>query len=195
MSLYDSAYYYTLRTASRQKVADAINAKVKTAGSHQYWNRITLCSINKAAIDYARLEWPKYYSDSTHNGLQYSWDKLLYKFAPRPSYFDLAIWQRIGDENVLQGLALGKPSNGKGHLTINWVERSYAPTYMRPGILLPLLSCAEEYAKLLGCARVLIKDPADPSIYGRYRYEPFTLKKCGGSYLSKEVCYGRENQS
>jgi hypothetical protein len=31
------------------------------------------------------------------------------------------------------------------------------------GILLPILACAEEYAKLLGCERVLVKDAVDPN--------------------------------
>jgi hypothetical protein len=84
-------------------------------------------------------------------------------------------------------MALGKPSSGKTHLTINWVERSFAPTYLRGGTLLPILACAEEYAKLLGCKRVLIKNPIEPSKYARYGYAPYRLRNVSSAYLCKEL--------
>ena len=90
-------------------------------------------------------------------------------------------------QRFLQGLALGKPSDGKTHLTINWVERSFAPTYMRGGILLPILACAEEYARLSGCRRVLIKNPDEPSKYARYGYETYRLRRVSAAYLCKEL--------
>ncbi len=144
-------------------------------------------SITKEAIDYSRLEWPKFYSQETHLGFSESWETLFYKFAPTPSFFDVAIWQQIGGSDVLQAMALGKPSDGKTHLTINWVERSFAPTYLRGGALLPILACAEEYAKLLGCQRVLIKNPIDPTKYARYRYVPYRIRRVAATYLCKEL--------
>lgn len=151
------------------------------------YSGITLSSINRQAIDQARLEWTKYYSDETHRGFIESWDILYQRFQHRPSFFDLAIWQQIGTNHVLQGLALGRPSNGKTHLTINWVERSFAPTYLKGGILLPVLACAQEYAKLLGCKRILIKDPVDPKLYERYGYSPYELRRVRAAYLCKEL--------
>lgn len=183
---YDHAYYYTLKAHARSRVVSALNNRVKRDGGRSSWDRLTLCSINKDAIDYARLEWPKYYSDDTHQGFQYSWESLYFKFLHRPAYFDLAIWQQVDGTQVLQGMALGKPSNGKTHLSLNWVERSFAPTYFRGGILLPVLACAEEYAKLLGSQRVLVKDAVDASVYRRYGYTPFHLPKAGDC-LCKEL--------
>jgi hypothetical protein len=148
---------------------------------------LTFSSIDKDAIDQARIEWPKHYSESTHNGFTESWEKLYYRYVQAPMHFDLAIWQQIGDSNVLQGLALGRPSDGKTHLTINWVERSFAPTYLREGILMLILACAEEYAKLLGCKRVLIKNPVDPDKYQRYGYQPYQLRHVPVAYLCKEL--------
>jgi hypothetical protein len=153
------AYYYSLRIASRGAVAESINQKIRRSANPLPWAGLTFRSINKDAIDQARIEWPKHYSDFTHNGFAESWEKLYYRFAQNPAHFDLAIWQHIGDLDLLQGLAMGRPSDGKTHLTINWVERSFAPTYLRGGILILILACAEEYAKLLGCKRVLIKNP------------------------------------
>jgi hypothetical protein len=189
LNVFDHAYYYTLKNEGRRRVVDALNKKIKAHGNRELWDKLTLCSINKESIEYARLNWPKYYGPATHEGLPYSWERLYYQFSPRPAYFDLAIWQQVGDQKVLQGMALGKPSNGKTHLSINWVERSPEPTYFRGGILLPVLACAEEYAKLLGCHRVVIKDTVDPGGYRLYGYAPYTIPKVG-VFPAKEVDHG-----
>jgi hypothetical protein len=182
------AYYYALGIASREAVAASLRAKLVRMRKPGPLPRITLGSINPAALDQARLEWPKHYSDQTHNGFVESWETLYRKFAPIASHFDLAIWQRVGDADVLQALALGKPSDGKTHLTVNWVERAFGPTYVMGRALAPILACAEEYAKLLGCRRVLIKNPVDPAKYERYGYSPYMLPRVRAVYLYKEFC-------
>lgn len=50
-----------------------------------------------------------------------------------------------------------------------------------------ILACAEEYAKLLGCKRVLIKNPVDPHKYQRYGYQPYQLRHVPVAYLCKEL--------
>jgi len=109
---------------------------------------------------------------------------------PKHSHFNLAVWQHYTEDDVekriLQGLALGKPSRAKTHLTVNWVERSFAPSYFRGGVLLPVLACAEEYGKLLGCERVLVKDPVDLSVFEKYDYAPYKGPVVG-FYMSKEL--------
>jgi hypothetical protein len=178
------------------RVAGAMIARMERDGGRDNWNQIALASIDEEAINYARLEWVKYYGPDTHQGFIHSWERLHHKFAHRPAHFDLAIWQIIGGTRILQGLALGKPSNGKTHLTINWVERSFAPTYLKGGILLPILACAEEYARLLGCVRVLLKDPVDPKIYHRYGYEVYhPPRRVQGAYLCKGLDNGNEVKS
>lgn len=169
---YKLAYYYTLKNSARLKVAEALNQKIKEAGNRAAWDGLTLRSINIKALEYARLEWPKFYGPATHAGFEYSWERLVHKFQHNPAYFDLAIWQNIQGHDVLQGLALGRPSSGKKNLHVNWIERSLAPSYYRGGILLPISACAEEYAKLLGSERVVIKNAVDPEKYQRYGYAP-----------------------
>lgn len=186
---YKLAYYYTLRTEARRRVVEQLNRRATTPEHRQIWDGITLASVTPEAVEYARLNWPKYYGLDTHPGFQSSWDRLFYRFVQMPDHFGLTIWQQTGDIKVLQGMALGKPSRAKTHLTINWVERSFEPTYFRGGVLIPILACAEEYANLLGCQRVLIKDPVDPKVYERYGYAPFTLHK-GADYLAKEMPHG-----
>lgn len=186
---YKYAYYHTLRREARAKVVEALNKRIKTPEHREIWRGITLASIDEEAVQYARREWPKYYGEETHLGFDISWERLYFKFMAIPSNFNLAIWQAYEDTKILQGLALGKPSRGKTHLTLNWIERSFAPTYFKGGILLPTLACAEEYAKLLGSQRVLIKDPVDPGAFGRYGYAPTDHPK-GAEYLAKEVNHG-----
>ncbi len=181
------AYYYALKTAARKIVVEDFLTAIRRDPAASPWYGMVLGSINKPALDQARLEWPKYYAKSTHYGFLESWETLHRKFQPIPSHFDLAVWQRMEDGDVLQGLALGKPSDGKTHLTLNWIERSFAPHYLKAGILLPVLACAEEYAKLLGCKRILIKNPVDPDKYHRYGFQPYRLPRVKAVYLYKEL--------
>lgn len=184
------AFYYALKTASRRVVVEDFNAKIAAAPAsvrNNSWQGMVLQSINKEAVNYARIEWPKYYSEETHSGFVESWETLHQKFEPIPSFFDLAIWQIAPPKRTLQALALGKPSDGKTHLTINWVERYFGPHCLKGGVLLPILACAEEYARLLRCKRVLIKNPVDPAKYARYGYTPYRLPKVKAAYLCKDL--------
>lgn len=178
--------YGALRRAARDLVAQKINEKNQRTGSGGKWKNVTLASICDDAVEAARKDWPKYYGAATHDGFLFSWEKLNQKFRCRPSHFNLAVWQEINGDRVLQALALGKPSNAKTHLTLHWIERSFAPTELK-GVLVAILACAEEYAKLIGSSRVLIKDAVDSGVYEKYGYAKYELRKVSGSYLSKDV--------
>jgi hypothetical protein len=184
------SYYYALKTASRRVVVEDFNARIVGAAQsvrNNSWQGMVLQSINKEAIDYARIEWSKHYSTETHMGFNDSWETIYNKYEPIPAFFDLAIWQIVPPNRTLQALALGKPSDGKTHLTINWVERYFGPNCLKGGVLLPILACAEEYARLLGCKRVLIKNPVDPAKYERYGFKPYRLPKVYAAYLCKDL--------
>jgi hypothetical protein len=188
---YKFSYYQTLRTDARKRVVDALNRRIKGPSEREKWKGITLASMNQEALEYARKEWPKFYAytPATYNGLPVSWERLYFVYMAKLSNFNIAVWQTVGDEKHLQGLALGKPSRGKTHLTINWIERSYAPTYLQGGVLLPILACAEEYAKLLGCECVLIKEPADANEFGKFGYDGYNAA-LGVAYVKKELDHG-----
>lgn len=172
---------------------DAVNKRLLKTGQIQSWDKTTLCSIlnddKGNALDFAGKEWPKFYGDSTHNGLSETWERLIYRYSPRKDHFDLAIWQEMDGKQVLVALALGNPSHARTHLTIKWIERFYGHSYIEGRVLWPILTCAEEYAKLLGCERILIKDPVDTSIYERYGYKQYDHPHVahGGNYLGKEL--------
>ena len=184
---YKYAYYYTLRREARARVVDALNRRIKTEDHRETWRGITLASVKQDAIEYATFKWSKYYDGETHTPLPVTWERLYHSFSAKLAHFNVAVWQTLPDGPILRGMAFGKPSDGKTHLTINWLERSPEPDYFKGGVLLPILACAEEYAKLLGCERVLIKNPVDASAFHRFGYGKSDHAPKGASYVAKEM--------
>lgn len=189
----DYAYYYVLNNEARKRTVEAINKRLLRTGDINRWDKLTLCSIGGTekgdAFGFARSRWPQYYGEDTHLGFPESWEKLYFRYFPGKDHFELAIWQEVDDEQVLVALALGNPSNAHTHLTVKWVERYFGHSYLAGRALWPILTCAEEYAKLLGCERVLILNPVDPSKYERYGYSPYFHPDVayGGYYFGKEL--------
>lgn len=189
----DLAYYYMLQTEARKRTVNAINKRLLKSGGIARWDRLTLCSVLSDevgdALAFAMERWRTYYGDATHWGFTESWERLAQRYLLAPDAFNLAIWQEIEGEQVLVALALGNPSHARTHLTIKWVERYFGPNHLGGRALWPILGCAEEYAKLLGSKRVLIKDAVDPGKYERYGYSRYRHPNVahGGDYLGKEV--------
>lgn len=188
---YKYAYYYTLRRQARERVADALNDRIKTDIHRETWRAITLASIKKDAVEYAQFKWSQHYDGETHRSLPITWERLYRSYSAKASHFNVAIWQSLPEGYILRGMAFGKPSKGKTHLTINWLERSPEPDYFKGGVLLPILSCAEEYAKLLGCERVLIKDALNPNEFEKYGYTKTDKAPKKGNYVAKELENGK----
>ncbi|WP_417269953.1 hypothetical protein [Celeribacter sp.] len=188
MSIDEVAYYYGLRTIARKRALDDFNKFVCAHGGAAEWDASSLASIDEEAINYAETVWPKYYGKSTHTGFQRNWSSIWHQATLQPAHFELAIWQEVEGNRVLQGLACGSASSGREHLTLNWVERNFGPEYIKYGVLTPILSCFEHYAHLLGASRALIKNPIDPSIYEKYGYTPIQIKRAKGvAFLGKEL--------
>jgi hypothetical protein len=187
------AYYYYLKCEARRRVLASLNRRIKSAEDRMRWSGLTLCSIFGTdignALDFAENEWAPLYKEDTHPGFSRSWKNLAYSFANAPDHFDLAIWQQVNDRQVLVAMALGNPSNARTHLTVKWAERYFGHNHLAGRALWPILTCAEEYAKLLGSKRVLLKDPVDPAKYERYGYARYRHPDVahGGNYLCKEV--------
>ena len=188
----DSAYFYTLQMEARRRTIHAIHRRIQVSGNIKQWDKLTLCSILGRdigdALEFARVEWPKYYGPDTHEGLNMDWERVVKARSVDPDHFNLAIWQEIDGVNILVAMAIGNPSHGRNHLTVKWIERFYGHNYLGGRALWPILTCAEEYAKLLGAQRVLIKDPVDSRKYGRYGYADYIHPnvKHGGCYMEKE---------
>lgn len=196
MSDHSFAYYYALQNIARERTAESLNRRMLRSGDIKRWDKLTLCSIVGSepgdALEFVENVWPRYYGGDTHYGFAQKWPALIYKSLNDPDHFNLAIWQEIDGTQVLVALALGHPSRKRTYLTIKWIERFFGPNYLSGRALWPILTCAEEYARLLGCEKVLIKDPVDPSKYERYEYENFVHPgvSFGGCYLGKDMRYG-----
>ncbi len=187
------AYYYFLKSEARYRTSLALNRRIRSEADKKRWSGLTLCSILGHdignATEFVDTHWRSYYSDDTHHGFVESWEKLARRYSNAPDHFDLAIWQLIDEKQILVALALGNPSHARTHLTVKWVERYFGDNHLAGRALEPILTCAEEYAKLLGSERVLIKDPVDAGKYQRYGYAPYKHPSVahGGSYLALEL--------
>lgn len=183
----EPVYYEQLKLEARNRAASQINTFIEKKNISGSWGQMLLKKIDRAALDFAAEVWPDHYPDD-FKGFPYSWNELYRRFSYRTSFFDLAIWQNKDGKLILQGLILGKPSRGKTHLTIFWVERLFGSNYFRGGILIPALDCAEQYACLLGCERVLIKNPIDVTKYERLGYSVSdTPPNSSATYLLKDI--------
>lgn len=187
------AYYYALQSEARKRVMNTLNAKIlRTKGALQHFDRLTLSSIlspdTPDALQFVREKWDA--SRPPHfPGFARTWENIALSAAQDPDSFDLAIWQEVDGEQVLAALAMATPSRRHTHLTVRWVEKYYGKTHVSGRVLLIVLACAEEYAKLLDCERVLIKDPLVPALYERYGYRSYRHPYVahGGNYLAKEI--------
>ena len=171
---------------------NSLNKRLLRSGGIQRWDNLTLASIlgNQPAnaLDFASKVWPEHYP-AEYYGLAQDWTSLAFKNMSDPDHFNLAIWQKVEGEQVLVALAIGNPSARRKYMTLKWVERFCGHSHLKGRALWPILACAEEYARLLGSDKVLIKDPVDPSKYERYGYEDFDHPgvRFGGDYMGKDV--------
>ena len=181
-------YYAQLQHLARQHIAAKVNHKNAHAGTTAF-RGVTLSSISEAALREADEEWPKYHHRSPHGGFgdDVRWAEIFRKFQYRPSFFNVAVWQELDSgTTVLQALALGRPSRGKSHLTIHAFEKCFAP-YALNKVALLVLSCASEYAKLLGASRVLIKGALHEPVYQRYGFRRYRLPRLNRTFMSRDV--------
>lgn len=185
----DVAYYYALRVLARDDAMKRLNARILRDGGAAEWNGTSLGSIDDEAIFHAETEWPKWYGEATHCGFVRPWARIWAQAQLQPASFNVAVWQEVNHRRVLQGMATGAASSGREHLTLNWVERNFAPTYLRFGVLMPILLCFEGYGRLLGARRLLIKNPVDETKYKRYGYTDVEIHKSTTRYLGKEISY------
>lgn len=193
----DLLYYYALKTEARSRVQRSLNANIlRNPGAIRHFDKLTLCSIlspdMRGALTYADEVWPRHYDDTGWGGFDISWHDIVLPRMEAPGAFDLAIWQEIEGEQVLAALAFGEPSRAKTHLTLKWLERFMGYTHVAGKVTPIVLACIEEYAKLLGSERVLIKEAVVPHLYERYGYRiyrhPYVAH--GGDYMSKELTNG-----
>jgi hypothetical protein len=187
MDEFSYGYYQTMRLEARSAVVSAFNRKIRSSAHNAIWAGMELASMDSESIEYARLNWPKFYNGDTRQALPYSWEKLYMSYMRIPAHFNIAVWQTVEDRKILRGLALARPSHAKSHISVNWLERGYEEPHFKGGVLLPILASVEHYARLLECKSVLIKNAVDPNAFTKYGYTPFDDAPSGADYLGKEL--------
>lgn len=115
----------------------------------------------------------------------WNWFDLKRKFRPIPARFELA----IGVQGNLCGLAVGKPSRGRRHLAVYFLEGN--PDEQQPlkrQVLSILLEAASLYAVALGCEFVRLINPV-LGLHSRYERQGYVFgKEVGGRvYCEKRV--------
>ncbi len=192
-SKYAYAYAYMLRQIARKRIIEAINQRCLRDGMISTWGGTTVCSIDGKdagdAFEYSGEIWASNTANAAVNKFGATWKDIYRKNVINPYLFDVAIWQQIGDNQVLVALAIGYPSNNRGHLTLKWIDINKNNNNIGGRAIWVILGCAEEYAKLLGCDKVLINEPVDPDIFNEYGYVRFRHPNVpnGGNYLGKEL--------
>jgi hypothetical protein len=163
------ARYNAMREAALTDAQERLQAKISVSLDVP----ISLSSINKAALQAWQNHWmPR----STRPG-GWNWREQRSRLASTVSRFDVAIWSG----EVLCGLAIGKPSKGPSHLTIQLLEGNPAETHPLKG---SVAECAVEagisYARLLEKAQLRLLRPLPGALptYRRlgFKLEPESLK-------------------
>ena len=109
------------------------------------------------------------------DGRKYPWNwfELKRKFRNIPARFELA----INVQRSLCGLAIGKPSRGRRHLAVYFLEGNPDKQHPLKGQVLPiLLEAAALYAVAQGCSYLRLINPVE-GLHARYERHGFEFGK------------------
>jgi len=121
-------------------------------------------------IEYSALEQTL---DWENRRYQWSWFDLKRKFRNIPARFELSV---IAQGKVC-GLAIGKPSRGRRHLSVYFLEGHPDKLHPLKGQILPIiLEAAALYAVALGCSYLRLIKPVD-GLHARYQRHGFEFDK------------------
>jgi hypothetical protein len=91
----------------------------------------------------------------------FDWIRALKQFRSKVERFDAAIWS----DGFLCGLAIGKPSRGRRHVSVHLMEGArHTPNPLKGRVLPIVLALADEYAKALGTKYVRLVSPVQGMI-------------------------------
>lgn len=124
--------------------------------------------VEVSAVEYSLLEQAM---DWTNRRYLWDWFEIKRKFRNIPARFELS----ISVNGELCGLAIGKPSRGRRHVSIYFMEGNPDQNHPLKGRLLPiLLEGLALYGDALGCSYIRLIQPVTELI-PRYERAGFTL--------------------
>lgn len=144
---------------------------------------IGLTQIGPAALDFWRDNWAASHPGSHIDG-DFPWEDAVSNFRNNLNRFEVAIWSN----DILCGLAIGRPSKGPDNVTIHLLERYWGANPFKGSIAAIAVDVADNYAKILEKQKVIIKYPVDGAIpvYEKLGFRP--VQGYGkGAYYGREV--------
>lgn len=116
---------------------------------------ISIRDIDDGALDYVDRVWSSCFPGPPAVG-NFPWRQELKHFRKKVDYLGAAFWS--GD--ILGGLAIGKPSEKRRHVSLYMVEGlRYAPNPLKGSILELAIDTAETYARALDAEYLRLVNP------------------------------------
>lgn len=126
--------------------------------------------IEAGPIEYSALQQTMEWEDRLY---QWNWFDLKRRFRNIPARFELS----IEVHREVCGLAIGKPSRGRRHLSVYFLEGSSDKQHPLKRSVLPIiLEASSLYADALGCSYLRLVQPVD-GLHARYRRWGFEFGK------------------
>jgi len=149
---------------------------------------VQLTHININALKAWQKEW---YPNLAHRKrfteeeLLWNWVNTRREMSKVPNRFELAIWS----DNILCGLAIGKPSKGSAHNAIYRLQGSPIKHPLEGKIITIAIKTGTEYAKALDKKHLVLVEPLEHlvKIYQRHGFTFKTSKHYPKRYCIKEV--------
>jgi hypothetical protein len=114
----------------------------------------------------------------------FPWREIVWQARPYVRRFEVAIW-RYDD---LQGLCVGRASEGREHVTIHYLERRWRHNPYEGWVAQIVADIADNYGKILGSQWLRIRNP-EPGAIRRYEGLGFSLAKTimGNTYYRRRI--------
>lgn len=163
------------RRAAYDEIRSAVYDLVAGAAEIDFGVAVKITPIAQAITTWEAVWVPAHPGGAAHGG--FDWREAFSILRHKAERFDAAIWCN----GLLCGLAIGKPSRGKRHVTVYLLEGARHTTNPLKGrVLAIILTLADEYAKALNAGHVRLMNPVPGMIQTYqalgYRYRPKTTK-------------------
>jgi hypothetical protein len=163
------------RRAAYEQIRAAVYEVVAKNLAEELDMPIQITPIGRGMLKWETVWLPAHPGRGNHGG--FDWREIVNRFNGKHERLDAAIWSA----GLLCGLAIGKPSKGKRHVSIYFLEGArHSPNPLKGSVLTIALLLANEYAKALGARYVRLMSPVEGLIptYQTlgFRYVPKTTK-------------------
>lgn len=142
--------------------------------------------VQLTEIDGTALEaWSQTWRNHPDRRFDWNWSEERKAWQNALDRFEVAIWSGT----VLCGLAIGKPSKGREHLSVHVLEGAPNPVHpLKSAVRFCVVEAALAYARTIGCRRLRVMRPVEGAI-PLYMEMGFSLSGSpkGGSYCWLEV--------